>query len=346
VHRPGVYSLPELDYLRGTEEFIDEKGDIKSRPLKQHLEHKLKMVPRLVAQAMGREYISPRNNSAAHKKLRETIAWRDAIVHPRWDRHVNRIGWFEAARAVDAIEMFLDSINLQLHPYVGFYFHILHTVPEGGDKDEDPGVAYRTRGRRDPKRQFVPMSEIGLRRLIGDERLETKYCVKFALGSECEGDSKGSMLTRSALIMLYALIDAQLAAWAQTCLHQHGKAFQPIEALFLTEFAVGVDADGDVTIAESHQRFKQRIVGVPRILARRVFQKDITIQLGNKDGESLLAYKDFRDRVMHPPLGKDPCEICRCPTPGLNSRSNSAAAPERATGSAMPDPDCQCPTPA
>src|SRR2546427_400802 len=54
--RPGLYSPPQLDYLRGTENYINDKGDIKIRALKQRLEEKLKTVPALLGGSIERTY--------------------------------------------------------------------------------------------------------------------------------------------------------------------------------------------------------------------------------------------------------------------------------------------------
>ena len=147
--------------------------------------------------------------------------------------------------------------------------------------------------------------------IISREWLEAQMLTEFALDSQCEGDSDGSMLTRSALVLLYAMLDAQLSVIAQAYLHSDNFPFEHAEALFLTGLAVGVDTEGDITAAEGHQQFKQRIIGVPRILARRVLGHDLTIQLGDQAGEALLRYKDLRDAVMHPRVGEDPPRVAK-----------------------------------
>ena len=59
----------------------------------------MRMIPDLIARAVGRRYAFPERSSAI-RKLRRTIDRRDAIVHPRWDRYLDRAGWYEAAEAV------------------------------------------------------------------------------------------------------------------------------------------------------------------------------------------------------------------------------------------------------
>ena len=307
--RPPLFSVPELDYLRGTEQFVDDKGDIRSRHLKQSLDHRLKTIPKFVARIVGREYKFP--GKGPHRKLQETIAWRDAIVHPRWDRYVNCIGWFEAAQSIDAVELYLDSLVSQVHPYISFYFPLLYTLPKGYHKDEGVEVAHRTRGRRNPGRKFVVMGDEEFLHVLTSEWLEAKYFIKFAIGSQCERDSGGSMLTRAALVLLYAMLDAHLSLWTQAYLKSHGEKFEGPEVLFLTETVVGVGNEGDVEFAESHQKFKQRVTAVPRILARRILNRDVQIQLGDVGGRDLLFFKEMRDRVMHPVVGEDICRVTK-----------------------------------
>jgi len=307
--RPSPFSAPELDYLIGTERFIDDKGDIQSRPLKQSLDHRLKTIPKFVARIVGRKYAFLARTE--HVKLKRTIAWRDAIVHPRWDRYVNRIGWFEAAQSIDAVELYLNGLVSQVHPYLAFYFHILYTLPAGYHKNDGVELAYRTRGRRNPGRKFAGMADQDLLDTLASEWLEARYFVEFAVGSECEQDSDGSMLTRAALVFLYAMVDAHLSLWTQAYLKSHGEKFEGPEVLFLSEFVVGVGTEGDVEFAEAHNKFKQRVVGVPRILARRVLNRDTKIQLGDAAGQDLLLYKDMRDRVMHPSTGQDICRVTK-----------------------------------
>ncbi len=298
-----AYALPQIDYLRGTEKFINDRGDVSTRALKQGLEEKLKAVPSLLARALGREYQFPAG-SASIRKLRETIALRDAIVHPRWDRYATAVGWFEAAQAIDAVELYLNSVVSQLHPYLAHYFHILFTIPEGGHKD-DVSIAHRTFNKRPRRKQAISRMEgLRLTQIVSGEWLEARFITEFALGSQCEGDSEGSMLTRAALVLLYAMLDAQLSGIAQAYIHADKYGFEAPEMMFLTEFAAAVDEDGLVTVAEGHQKFKQRIISVPRILVRRVVGDTVSINLGNPAGNALLRYKDLRDSVMHPSVGQ------------------------------------------
>jgi hypothetical protein len=305
----GLYVQGQLDYLRGQEEYINDKGDIRTRPVKQRLEEKLKTVPTLLGRAMNRDYEFPKSVSA-HRKLHETIAYRDAIAHPRWDRYAHSVGWYEAAQAIDAVELYLHSITSQLHPYLAFYFVMLYTVPPGGHKD-DVDIAYRTKGRKAPGRGFANMADISIGEIISREWLEAQMVAELAQTSECEGDSDGSMLTRAALVLLYAMLDAQLSVIAQAHLHSGKVDFEQAEVLFLTEIAVGVNTDGEITATESHQHFRQRVRGVPRLLARKVLGKEITVNLGDRHGEDLLSYKDLRDEVMHPRVGQEPPRVTK-----------------------------------
>jgi hypothetical protein len=99
LYKPNLYLPPELYYLKGVEAFIDEKGELRERPQRQRLEERLVIVPKLLGKAFNRDYQPSKSRSAAFKKLRNTIERRDAIIHPRWDRYLQEMGWFEAAEA-------------------------------------------------------------------------------------------------------------------------------------------------------------------------------------------------------------------------------------------------------
>src|ERR1039458_6011164 len=155
------------------------------------------------------------------------------------------------------------------------------------------------------------MAEIGITEIISREWLEAQMLTEFALESQCEGDSGGSMLTRAALVLLYSMLDAQLSVFAQAYLHSDKFRFEQPEILFFAEMAVGVETDGEIALTESHQHFRQRIAGIPRILARRVLGKEVTVHFGDKLGADLLRYKDVRDAVMHPRVGEEPPRVTK-----------------------------------
>jgi|GEM_PF-1860687 hypothetical protein len=302
--RPGTYQTPQLEYLRGRKTIVDAKGDIVEQNLKQNLEERLQVIPDLLAKAIRRRYQLPQR-SAAIKKLRRTIARRDAIVHPRWERYLDRAGWMEAAEAVDAVELYLQSVQLQLHPYLVGYFAMLGTIPPGWHKHDGIDVGYRTRG---SKRRVYPLSRMdhfGLAEVIVREWIDTVVFVRMALGNGVEGDSEGSGLTRAALILLYAMVDAQLAIVSQWRIAEDASRFSEPELNFLNEIAIGIGHDGEVSIDDDHHPFKQRIVAIPRILARAVEHKDVRINLGLSWGEKLLEGGRVRNKLVHSPVGEE-----------------------------------------
>jgi hypothetical protein len=298
--RPRLYTSPQLDYLRRRRCAINDKGIVVDIPIKQSLQERLRLVPDLLARAFGRRYRLPAK-SARFRKLQSTVQRRDAIIHPRWDRYADNVGWWEAAEAIDAVELYLDSISLSLHPYLTSYFLTLYTVP-GFDKDE-LAVGHRTLGKRHRPLNFVSMTEVGIRRVLVKEWIEAFGLVKFAVESEFEGDSDGSMLTRAALVLIYAMLDAQLSIVAQWRLHDPDVKFEEAEVHFLNEYAIRVGLDGQVLFEEDRQSFKQRIVAVPRILSRRVERRDDPVELSKRWGSQLLDGHKLRDRVIHAPVG-------------------------------------------
>lgn len=297
----GALSSPQLRYLRGITEAIDENGKIISAPARQSLGERLQVVPTLLAHTIERDYMLKRR-SAAFKKLLRTIARRDAIVHPRWDKYVPEVGWWEAAEAIDAVELYLDSVSNALHPYLVGYFSLLYTIP--GYDHHEVAVGHRTFGKRGPTREVSSMDRAGIAEVLSREWIDSLMLIHLALGHDCEGDSDGSMLTRSALILLYSMLDAQLAVVAQWRMREKGEKFEEAEILFLNEYAVGVGHDGEVWIGEDHQSFKKRIKVVPAILSRRIEKKEESIDLSKQWGKDLAEGKALRDRVMHSAFGE------------------------------------------
>jgi len=174
------------------QETIDERGKIVKKPIKQSLLERLEVVPSLLARAVEREYKLP-VNSSPFKKLLRTIERRDAIVHPRWDKYVAQSGWWEAAEAIDAIELYLNSIASCMHPYLVGYFSVLYTIP-GRDKHE-VAVGHRTYGKRGPNRKAAKMEDVGISEVLVSEWFDSVFLTDMAFEHDCEGDSSGSMLT-------------------------------------------------------------------------------------------------------------------------------------------------------
>jgi hypothetical protein len=88
--RPGLLHPPQLRYLRGIEEEIDDNGKIIQKPARQSLAERLQVVPSLLARTIARKY-ELHTKSAFFRKLSRMIERRDAIVHPRWDKYVREL---------------------------------------------------------------------------------------------------------------------------------------------------------------------------------------------------------------------------------------------------------------
>jgi hypothetical protein len=147
------------------------------------------------------------------------------------------------------------------------------------------------------------MREVGLKEVIISEWMDVAMLVNFALDSGVEGDSEGSLLSRAALILLYAMLDAELGIVAQWRMAEDVRRFEEPEVNFLNEVAVGIGHDGEIEVEEDRQSFKQRIIAIPRILARRVEGRDIEVNLGQLWGEQLLRGHELRNRLIHTPVG-------------------------------------------
>jgi hypothetical protein len=299
--KPDYLVPAQIRYLSGIEGVIDDNSKIIQRPLRLSLGERLQIVPSLLARGMGRRF-ELRRASAPFKKLLRMIERRDAIIHPRWDKYVAQVGWWEAAEGIDAVELYLDSIAKTLHPYMIGYFSLLYTIP--GNDHHEVAVGHRTLGKKGPKRRLITMEEMGIREVLVAEWVDSLFLIHLALGHECEGDSDGSMFTRAALVSLYAMLDARLSVVSQWRMREKLKAFHEAEILFLNEYAVGVGHDGEVWIGEDHQSFKKRIKAIPVVLSRRVESTEASIDLSKQWGRDLLEGQDLRNKVMHSVFGE------------------------------------------
>ena len=299
--RTGILKPPQVRVLKGVEEKVDENGKVIETSARQSLGRRLQIVPSLLGRFVGRKY-NLKTRSAAFKKLLRTIARRDAIVHPRWDRYVDEIGSWEAAEAIDAVELYLNSVSSALHPYLFGYFSVLYTIP--GSDHHEVAVGHRTLGKRGPNRRISTMASVGLPEVFSREWTDSSMMIQLALAHGCEGDSQGSMLTRAALVLVYSMLDAQLAAVAQWKMFENPELFTEAEILCLNEYALGVGHDGEVWVDDDHQSFKKRIKAVPAILFRRLDGKDEGIDLSKQWGLDLIQGQTLRNLVMHSAFGE------------------------------------------
>jgi hypothetical protein len=299
--RPRKFDKPHIDFLRGVEREIDDNGRIVEKRKNQTLVERMQIVPGLLARAVDREYELPRR-SASSKKMQRTIARRDAIVHPKWDRYMAAVGWWEAAEAVDAVELYLYSVQQCLHPYVNGYSFMLWTIK--GPREDDMGIGHRTFGKRGPNRKISTMGELGIVEVLLAEWCDSMFMTQIALGHECEKDSKGSMLTRAALVLLYAMLDAHLAVVSQWKMRENPSSFSDAEILFLNEAAVGIGHDGEVWIDSDQHSFKKRVKAIPVVLARCIDRKEFVVDLGKSQTQELLNGHALRSKVMHSSAGE------------------------------------------
>ncbi len=299
--RPEKFMKPHTDLLRGFGEEIDENGKIVKRQINKTLIERMQIVPQLLARAVDRSYKLP-TKSACWKKLRRTIERRDAIVHPRWERYVTSIGWWEAAEAVDAVELYLHSVHKCLQRYVMGYTHMLWTIK--GPTKHDMGIGHRTFGKTGPNRKISTMEEIGIARVLTDEWCDSQLMTLIALTQQCEADSDGSMLTRAAIVLMYAMLDAQLSVVSEWKMRERASSFGDAEVHFLNEAAVYVGHDGEVWTDSDQHSFKKRVKAIPAVLARCVEGKEFSVSLGTSWGQELQNGHMLRSKVMHSSTGE------------------------------------------
>jgi hypothetical protein len=197
---PHLYKPEQVEYLSGKKTTVTDRGALKDVPLRQSLEERLQVVPDLLARAVNRRYALP-SKSLAIRKLRRTIELRDSIIHPRWDKYLPSVSAMEAAQAVDAVELYLDSVWKQLHPYLIGYVAVLPTI-RGFDK-HDVAIGHRTAEKRVPKTRFTTMTKIGIVEVLVhewvDRRVEGKE-INIDLGTKWGEQLQKSYLLRNAVV--------------------------------------------------------------------------------------------------------------------------------------------------
>jgi len=302
TYKPKLFNNAELYFLRREEPFIDEKGTMKTRPQKQTLEKRLTATPALLGRCFERAFQFPKKGSLG-PKLRNLVRRRDCIAHPSWDAYLDRVGLNESAEAVDAVELYLHSVQTQFHPNMVGYLSVLYTIP-GHDKHEI-ATAYRTAGKRATK--FVPirMDQKDSREIIVSEWMDALFMTKIALDHPSEGDSDGSMLTRAALILMFGMIEAELAAVSYALITANIDKFEEAEVLFMLEKVVEINDAAEVSMSENKAAFKHRIVAVPQILSRRILGKELQFKKGNHSWQELERFHSMRSRIMHPPVNQE-----------------------------------------
>ena len=178
------------------------------------------------------------------------------------------------------------------------YLSVLYTIP-GHDKHE-MATAYRTGSKRATKFAPIRMDQKDSRETIVSEWMDTLFMIKIALDHPTEGDSNGSMLTRAALILMFGMIEAELAAISYALMTGNIDKFEEPEVLFMLERVVKINDTAEVSMSESKTAFKQRIIAVPQILSRRILGKELEIRKGVRFWQELESFYTMRSRIMHP----------------------------------------------
>jgi hypothetical protein len=188
-----------------------------------------------------------------------------------------------------------------LQRYVLGYTFMLTTI-KGPSKD-DLGIGHRTFGKSGPKRTLSRMEDVGIVTVLSDEWFDSTLIAMNAFAQGCDVDSDGSMLTRSAIVMLYAMIDAQLSVVSEWKLREKLSAFSETEARFLREAVVDIGRDGEPMTDSDQHPFKKRVKAVPAVLARCLEGKEYALNLGAYWGQDLLLGHALRSNVMHTSQG-------------------------------------------
>jgi hypothetical protein len=291
----------ELEFLEGRERFVSEDGRVRERPKKLSLELRLKQVPALLIRLVGKSANFELERKQETKLIR-MVARRDALLHPRWDRYLESVSIKEAGEAIDAVEAYLAAVARAVHPYLIGYFSLVYTTPPGWHKND--GVTYAHRSGKAPLLlKLTNILKIGPIQVLVTESTKANLLVDFALQNKTEGDSGGSLLTRLALVRLLAMVGIVLTIIAQIEIHK-GRLFEDVELMFLNESATEMDEHGVLAFVQDHQKFTHRVVAIPKILAKGVVDRDVTVNLGDAWGAALIEAQQMRERLLHSPIGE------------------------------------------
>jgi hypothetical protein len=143
------------------------------------------------------------------------------------------------------------------------------------------------------------MEDVGIVEVLTTEWLDSTFMSMNAFSQGCDVGSDGSMLTRAGIVMLYAMVDAELSVVSEWKLHEKPSAFSETESRFLRESVVEIGYDGEATRDSDQHTFKKRVKAVPAVLARCLESKEYAVNLGSAWGQSLLKGHGLRSNVMH-----------------------------------------------
>jgi hypothetical protein len=121
-----------------------------------------------------------------------------------------------------------------------------------------------------------------------------------------EGDSDGSMLTRAALVSLYAMVSTHLSVLGKFAQTMSPEVFSEKDVNFFNEQDYQMSDKGDAVLQPTKQRFEERGTIVPMLISKKVCPNPLTFKnRGDAWFQNMFKkYFEMRNGVMHSKFGE------------------------------------------
>lgn len=291
----AIYQDAELEYLKALQMDLTKDAELSPRKQKQSLDDRLVIVPRLLGRAFERTFDLTLEDHGV-TRLNNTIERRDVIIHPSCDRYPD-FGLDEAVEAIYSVALYLDSVRKQFFPYmVGYIVMLSHHAPLISDLVKEEPVPLRFLTLREPKELIAALST---------EWTDAHVLFDIANMHGAEGDSDGSMLTRTALVMLYAMVNAHLSIIAHLALESDPSRFPEKERNYFNEVDYEVSASGKAILQPVKQTFEDRANIIPTVIASRLCPNKLAFNRGDTWYQNTFkTFFNLRNGVMHSKFGE------------------------------------------
>lgn len=290
-----IYKEPELEYLRAVQLEYSKNAELSPRNQKQSLKDRLLVVPKLLGRAFQREFQLTAGEYGL-ERLGNAIERRDAIIHPSWDKYPD-VGLADAVDAVYGVLEYVDSVRLQFFPYmIGYIVMMSSHAPILADlaEKEPPPLRFRTLNERTE-----------LIEALSRDWLDAHMMFDIANMHPTEGDSDGSMLTRSALVSLYSMVSAHLSVLGKLARQLNPDVFTEKEVNYFNEEDYGMSNTGDAVLQLTKQRFEDRATIVPTLISKKLCPNVLNFERGVKWHQKMFKqYLEMRNSVMHSKFGE------------------------------------------
>jgi hypothetical protein len=120
------------------------------------------------------------------------------------------------------------------------------------------------------------------------------------------------MLTRSALVSLYSMVNAQLSFLGGLALHMKKAAFTEKEINYFNEVGYEMTGSGVAELLPEKQPLSDRATIVPSLIAAKLCPNKLAFPRGDKwFQDAFKKYFDLRNGVMHSKFGEHPPRVSK-----------------------------------